>query len=371
MKAFSSEATSNKTAVLFILLLLWACISSVVHGSRRTPSPTKFHPRVKIVRDPHAAQACEEFPERKRSGSGWLFSDCTVMWTAWTRTLEDADFVNCDLRGVFNETASRLRQEGHPCVLDSTQYQDGAGSASVRHLATWMVAEELGCDWVAPKLSSQRIDEDGTQMYCHKTVTVNQLHQTAVSEFHGEIDPANFPERVLRCEVVNWLEYFRFRDHGVNWKDTGGTKKIEVSAVSTFWCFRLVFFLLHRLDTLPPYRRLIPFPQKVSIKIAILKSGCLMTRFITMVIPDRIFNPLARLFQLFVGEMDTVVKALNEYNSYSKGARPWVNWRFHVGKISANRFVQNVPSWDAFKREKVAGVVKRFRDSFHEFPRSW
>lgn len=87
--------------------------------------------------------------------------------------------------------------------------------------------------------------------------------------------------------------------------------------------------------------------------------------------PDRIFNPLTRLFQLFVGKIDTVVKALNEYNSHSKGARPWVNWRFHVGKISANRFVQNVPSWDAFKRGKVGGVVKRFRESFHEFPRSW
>lgn len=234
MEAFSSAATSNKRTVLFILLLLWACNSSVVHGSSSTPSPTEVYLGGQVVRDPHAAQACEEFPERKRSGSGWLFSECAAMWTAWTRTLEDADFVNIRLREVFNETASRLRQEGNPCVVDSIQYQDGAGSASVRHLATWMLAEELGCDWVAPKLSSQRIDEDGTQMYCHKTVTVHQLHQTAVSEFHGEIDPANFPERVLRCEVVNWLAYFRFRDHGVQWNSIGGTKTIEVSALSTF-----------------------------------------------------------------------------------------------------------------------------------------
>lgn len=232
METFSSIARSNKTAVLFILLL-WACISSVVHGSRRTPSPTEGYQRGKVARDPHAAQACEEFPVRKRNGSGWLYSECAAMWTAWTRTLEDADFVNCRIREVFNETASRLRQEGNPCVVDSTQYKDGAGSASVRYLATWMVAEELGCDWVAPKLSSQSIDENGTLMYCHKTVTVNQLHQTAVSDFHGELDPANFPERVLRCEVANWLEYFRFRDHGVRWKNTGKTKSIEASTAST------------------------------------------------------------------------------------------------------------------------------------------
>ena len=68
---------------------------------------------------------------------------------------------------------------------------------------------------------------------------------------------------------------------------------------------------------------------------------------------------------------EVVIEALREYDSYPEDARPWDNWRFFIGKIAANQFVQNVPSWNAFKREKIARVVKTFRDSFHEFPRAW
>ena len=221
----SSRVAASITIIPFSLATFG---SSEARDSSKSPTSIEVVRAKEIVRTPYAENACNGFHEQERSESGWLLSDCLAVWTAWTNTLEDADFIPCRTREIFNETSSRLRQEGNPCLVQAFEYKDGAGSASIRNLATWMVAEELGCDWVAPQLSSERIDDQGTLMYCHKTVTVKQLRATATSEFDGEIDPANFPDRILRCEVVNWLEFFRFRKHGIIWKNKGTTKSIPV-----------------------------------------------------------------------------------------------------------------------------------------------
>lgn len=166
-----------------------------------------------------AEQACSGFASTT-IGRGWVHADCMNVWTLWTNTVGAKDFHHHRPRQVFNVTATELRQRGFPCVVTSVAYEDGAGSSTVRYLATWMFAEEMGCDWVKPELPASRIGNEGASLYCHST-TPGVNHMVVAGELTQY--PPNTP-----CLLTNWLEYFRFNEHGVSMSTIGRAKTVEV-----------------------------------------------------------------------------------------------------------------------------------------------
>lgn len=178
-----------------------------------------------------ADEVCLNFSST-RSTTGWALADCLDVWTSWTTTASDGQFRFFGYREIFKETARELRRRGFPCLVESYPYSDGLGSSSIRHLVTWMFAEEMGCDWMKPQLPKNTILEDGTDLYCHSTIhSINYLKRVGkITEYPSD----------TRCLMTNWLVYFRYREHGVNVGEIGQTKTTPVSAahamgISNFW----------------------------------------------------------------------------------------------------------------------------------------
>lgn len=151
-------------------------------------------------------KACSEFSSTPL-GTGWSAAECRNVWSSWAHSLgkKGLDSNGQQYREIFKETATELRQRSSPCLVASGHYTDGAGSTTIRHLVTWILAEELGCDWVRKEHPNTRINENGTSLYCHSTIPgVN--HDIN----HGTLKayPADTP-----CSLTNWVEYFRYGDH--------------------------------------------------------------------------------------------------------------------------------------------------------------
>lgn len=167
-------------------------------------------------------QACPEFDKEIPIGSGWLRSDCVTVWSEWAHTLDDFEHQSYSYRGIFNDTARDMRQQGNPCLVDSFRFPDGVGSSAVRLLATWMFAEEMNCDWITPKSPRSSIDENGTSLYCHSLTPVIGSPPDPL-EHASELANGDW-----RCEVTNWLNFFRYDAHGVDWENNGTVKTIRV-----------------------------------------------------------------------------------------------------------------------------------------------
>ena len=76
--------------------------------------------------------------------------------------------------------------------------------------------------------------------------------------------------------------------------------------------------------------------------------------------------------QAYIGNNSRSIReAAEEYRLHSRDELPWDHLLLHVGKSTANRFFQLVPSWDSAKRESTRDVLKKYRESFREFPRPW
>lgn len=173
-------------------------------------------------RNIYVDEACPEFDEETPIGSGWLRSDCVTVWSQWADTLDGFQYQSYSYRGVFNETARDMRQQGNPCLVDSFRYPDGVGSSAVRLLATWMFAEEMNCDWITPESPRSTIDENGTSLYCHPLMSV-------VGHAPDSLDQAyDLENGSWRCEVTNWLRFFRYDAHGTDWQKSGTVKTIHV-----------------------------------------------------------------------------------------------------------------------------------------------
>lgn len=170
-------------------------------------------------------EACVDFAENDLSGeSSWSLAVCVDVWTAWVDSISHAfnrpDSIN---RKAWRQAAEELRRLGTPCLVEPQHSSDGVGSSWIRHVATWILAEEMGCDWVTPRWSKRPIGEDnsnnGTQLYCHATGTVEEMVPTKPAE---ELWP------LRRCTVANWLAYFHFDVPSVPRPISGTFKVVQV-----------------------------------------------------------------------------------------------------------------------------------------------
>ena len=147
-------------------------------------------------------EACSDFASGGYPGSSWTLDSCVDVWTRFAniapnglqRRLTDVD--------IWRPVADELRRVGSPCLVASEPTSDGAGSSTIRHLATWIFADEMGCDWVTPDWGKHHVDGgNGTVMYCHRTATTQEMD---LSKPNVEL------QALRRCSVIDWLAYFQF-----------------------------------------------------------------------------------------------------------------------------------------------------------------
>lgn len=177
---------------------------------QRGPSPSVF-----------IQEGCSEFSNEERLPSGWLHADCVDVWTSWTNALPAHVFGPFPERAMLIGTATELRSRGSPCLVQSGNYSDGVGSSTIRHLASWMFAEEIGCDWMTPRWNKKSIDDHGTVLYCHETSTVAERDDIRLGK-------AVYDPRTSRCALHNWVAYFGFDSHSVSRPTKGSYKVVEV-----------------------------------------------------------------------------------------------------------------------------------------------
>ena len=94
-------------------------------------------------------EACSDLRTGKYPGSAWTFDDCVDVWERYARTVPPGLQRRLPHVDKWKQAASELRRVGSPCLVASDPTSDGAGSSTVRHIATWIFAEEMGCDWVS------------------------------------------------------------------------------------------------------------------------------------------------------------------------------------------------------------------------------
>lgn len=110
-------------------------------------------------------------------------------------------------------------------MVESTLPADGVGSMTMRHLAAWMFAEEVGCDWVVPNLGTPLADGDGASLYCHTAATTGE-EQRGFNASAEEVEAI-----VHRCSVTNWLEYFNFKATAVELPVVDSFRVVEVRGI--------------------------------------------------------------------------------------------------------------------------------------------
>ena len=146
---------------------------------------------------------CSDFADRRFTGLSWTLDDCTDVWSAFRDNISRALNIRPPHVDIWKATADELRQAGKPCMLTSflnaysSVHGVGVGSTTWKHLATWILAEETGCDWVTPSWTSPNgpaKNETGT--YCHWVKDKTTRDRSSVLE--------------KPCVSVNWLAYFNF-----------------------------------------------------------------------------------------------------------------------------------------------------------------
>lgn len=171
------------------------------------------------------AEVCDDFVAGRYPGLPWSYDDCLDVWAHFEGPLgPPPQHPQVDL---WRETAFELRQQGSPCMLSSAPGDDGVGSTAIRHVATWLFAEEMGCDWFTTKwASNQAQNADGSTRYCHEIVPLEE-RKTATNS-------SGVPG-ISRCSAVNWLSYFQFDQHSLSLPSSGSVKLIrEVSEMSEY-----------------------------------------------------------------------------------------------------------------------------------------
>eukprot|EP00903_Cladosiphon_okamuranus_P019865 g18259.t1 len=149
-----------------------------------------------------ASKACADLAtESPYRVSPWTFDDCMRVWRHFRTSVPR--FLDRQVRDVdlWGDTGVELRKQGTPCLVASKPTSDGVGSSTIRHLATWIYSEQMGCDWVTPDWGKRHVGQgNGTEvMYCHRAATKKDLDPSMTS-WQG----------MQRCSVVDWLSYFQF-----------------------------------------------------------------------------------------------------------------------------------------------------------------
>lgn len=151
-------------------------------------------PRVQVS----PTNACEEFLSRA-DGFAWDQDDCEYVWSQWETTVGGALHRAYQDRHILRGIADEMRQRRTPCLVKAGDAGDGVGSATMRHIATWVLARDIGCDWVKPQWG--RPMGNDTTMYCH---TKKPFGETLESMSAKQVKDLRI------CRVVSWLYFFHF-----------------------------------------------------------------------------------------------------------------------------------------------------------------
>lgn len=147
------------------------------------------------------SEACADFAMGGYPGSSWTLDDCLEVWNHFLGSVPPREWPRFPVVDVWKDLATEMRRLGSPCLMASTPSGDGAGSSTIRHLATWIFAEQMGCDWVTPDWGKMpAADGNGTIIYCRKPATIKEKASKTMEEKMA----------MRRCAVVNWLSYFQF-----------------------------------------------------------------------------------------------------------------------------------------------------------------
>ena len=164
-------------------------------------------------------EACADFATGTYPGSSWTLEDCIEVWTRYDRTVPSGLKRRLPYADSWREAASEMRRRGSPCLVASDPISDGAGSTIIRHLAAWIFAEEMGCDWVMPDWGEKLVNGgNGTVMYCHMTATKQEMD---LSKSRVKL------QSWRRCSVINWVAYFQFDVPSVSMPEGGAMKIIK------------------------------------------------------------------------------------------------------------------------------------------------
>lgn len=167
----------------------------------------------------NAEEACVDFRRGQYPGSAWTIDDCIDVWQRFAQTVPPGLQGRLPHADTWRRTASELRQVGSPCLVAADPTSDGAGSSTIRHIATWIFAKDMGCDWVTPDWGKTPVvGGNGTVMYCHRTATNLEMDMSK---------PIEELQALRRCSVINWLAYFQFDIPSVNLPEPGAVKFIK------------------------------------------------------------------------------------------------------------------------------------------------
>ena len=168
----------------------------------------------------YAAEACADFPMGEDTGPSWSFKDCMDVWEEFSLSIPGSLRPRRPLADQWRGTAAELRTAKSPCLVAPAPTHDGVGSSTIRHIASWIYAEELGCDWVTPDWGKRPAAQgNGSVVYCHRTATAEEFKKPKSEDDMRSMN---------RCSIVNWLSYFQFDVPSVTLPDNERLKIIEV-----------------------------------------------------------------------------------------------------------------------------------------------
>lgn len=166
--------------------------------------------------------ACQDFAAQQYTGSGWTLDDCIHVWTEFNNTVWEVFHDRMPDADLWRDTAVDLRREGSPCLVASIPNGDGAGSTTIRHMATWIFSREMGCDWATPDWGKKFVGQGNSSavMYCHRTATTEEMDPSR---------PKQELKAMRRCSIVDWLSYFQFNVPSVGHPEGRKLKIFEAS----------------------------------------------------------------------------------------------------------------------------------------------
>lgn len=156
-------------------------------------------------------EACVEFATSDEYIS-WSLGECMDVWSAWAQSVPRWLHRDYSDRRLMKEVAVEMRQRGQPCLVQPRVRADGVGSEVTRHLAAWLYAAELGCDFSTPDFGyyddygdDQEEGEKGPErgtLYCHPSADEKEL-ESALGGGASVVE-----QNLESCELVNWLHFF-------------------------------------------------------------------------------------------------------------------------------------------------------------------
>lgn len=179
----------------------------------------------------HAEEVCADFRKGTYPGSAWTFDDCVVVWELYVRNVPAERRGRMPHVDTWRQTASELRRVGSPCLVASEPTRDGAGSSTIRHIATWIFAEEMGCDWVTPDWGKKLVlGGNGTVLYCHRIATLAEMN---LAKSINEKQAMREKTRSMnQCSIIDFLAYFQFDVPSVDLPEKGTAEVIQ----ARLWC---------------------------------------------------------------------------------------------------------------------------------------